>query len=159
MATARVRAISINFHTIVVVVLFCLVFLNIIPDETNTISVISKHDDVIKWKHFPRYWPLQSQWRGALMLTLICAWTNGCPNNRYACDLRRHRAHHDVTVMKLIKLPWSERLLRAVVVVRRSHAMLMCGWGVSGSILFRYRVFHISQQDTEDTDKHITVTS
>ena len=32
-------------------------FLNIIPDETKTISVISKHDDVIKWKHFPRYWP------------------------------------------------------------------------------------------------------
>ena len=48
------------------------------------------HDGVIKWKHFPRYWPFvqeihrtpvnsphKGQWRGALMLSLICARTNG----------------------------------------------------------------------------------
>ena len=29
----------------------------------------------------------------------ICAWTNGSVNNRVAGDLRRHRAHYDVTVM------------------------------------------------------------
>ena len=70
------------------------------------------HDDVIKWKHFPRYWPFlrgihrslvnsphKGQWRGALMFSLICAWINGCVNNREAGDLRRHRAHYDVTVM------------------------------------------------------------
>ena len=33
------------------------------------------------------------------MFSLICAWTNGGVNNRYAGDLRRHRAHYDVTVM------------------------------------------------------------
>ena len=61
------------------------------------------HDDVIKWKHFPRYRPFvrgihlspvnsshKGQWRGALMFTLICAWINGWVNNR---------AHHDVIVM------------------------------------------------------------
>ena len=45
------------------------------------------HDDVIKWEHFPRYWPFvrgihrfplnsphKGQWRGALMFSLI--WTN-----------------------------------------------------------------------------------
>ena len=45
------------------------------------------HDDVIKWKHFSRYWPFvrgihrspvnsphKGQWRGALMFSLICAW-------------------------------------------------------------------------------------
>ena len=70
------------------------------------------HDDVIKWKHFPRYWsfvrgihrwPVNSQhkgqWRGALMFSLICAWINGWANNREAGDMRRHRAHYDVTVM------------------------------------------------------------
>ena len=70
------------------------------------------HGDVIKWKHFPRYWPfvrgihrspvdspLKGQWRGALVFSLICAWTNGWVNNRDAGDLRRHRAHYDVTVM------------------------------------------------------------
>ena len=44
------------------------------------------HDDVIKWKHFPRYWPFvrgihrspvnsphRGQWRGALVFSLICA--------------------------------------------------------------------------------------
>ena len=44
------------------------------------------HDDVIKWNHFPRYWPVvrgihrspvnsphKGQWRRALMFSLICA--------------------------------------------------------------------------------------
>ena len=70
------------------------------------------HDDVIKWKHFPRYWPFvrgihrspvnsphKGQWRGALMFTLISAWINGWVNNREAGDSRRHHAHYDVTVM------------------------------------------------------------
>ena len=70
------------------------------------------HDDVIKWKHFPRYWPFvrgiqrspvnspnKGQWRGALVFTLICVRINGWVNNREAGDLRRHRAHYDVIVM------------------------------------------------------------
>ena len=76
------------------------------------INCISQHDDVIKWKHFPRYWPFvqgihltpgnslhRGQWRGSLMFSLTCAWTNGWVNNQYAGDLIRHRAHYDVTVM------------------------------------------------------------
>ena len=70
------------------------------------------HDDVIKWKHFRRNWPFvrrihrspvnslhKGQWRGALMFSLICTWTNGWVNNQDAGDLRRHRAHYDVIVM------------------------------------------------------------
>ena len=70
------------------------------------------HDDVIKWKHFPRYWsflrgiyrspvnsPHKGQWRGALVFSLICVWINGWENNREAGDLRRYRAHYDITVM------------------------------------------------------------
>ena len=70
------------------------------------------HDDVIKWKHFPRYWPFvrgihrgpvnsphKGQWRGALMFSFICVWINGWVNNRKAGDLRRYRAHYDVIVM------------------------------------------------------------
>ena len=70
------------------------------------------NDDVIYWKHFPRYWPFvrgfhrspmnsppKGQWRGALMFSLICAWINGWVNNREAGDLRRHRAHYDATVI------------------------------------------------------------
>ena len=70
------------------------------------------HDDVIKWKHFPHYWPFvrgiqrspmdsphKGQWHGAPMFSLICAWTNGC-TNQDAADLRYHHIHYDVTVMK-----------------------------------------------------------
>ena len=70
------------------------------------------HNDVIKWKHFPRYWPFvwgihrwpvicthKGQWRGALMFSMICAWINGSVNNSEAGDLRRRRAHYDVIVM------------------------------------------------------------
>ena len=43
--------------------------------------------------------PHKGQWRGALMFSLICVWINGCVNNREAGDLRRYRAHDNVTVM------------------------------------------------------------
>ena len=43
--------------------------------------------------------PHKGQWRWALLFSLICAWINGWVNNREAGDLRRHRAHYDVTVM------------------------------------------------------------
>ena len=61
------------------------------------------HDDVIKWKHFPRYLPFvrgihKDQWWGALMLSLIWAWINGWVNNRKAGDSRRHCAHYDAIV-------------------------------------------------------------
>ena len=75
------------------------------------------HDDVIKWKYFPRYWPFvwgiyrspansphKGNWRGALMFSLICAWINGWVNNREAGDLRRHRASYDVTVKQCCSL-------------------------------------------------------
>ena len=63
------------------------------------------HDDVIKWKHFPRHWsfvrgihwspvdsPHKGQWCGALMFSLICAWSNSWAKNRDASD-------YEVTVM------------------------------------------------------------
>ena len=45
--------------------------------------------------------PHKGQWRGALTFYLICAWINSWEkqNNDEAADLRRHRAHFDVTLM------------------------------------------------------------
>ena len=78
------------------------------------VGINDRHDDVIKWNHFPSYWPFvrgiqrslansphKGQWRRALKFSLICAWINGWVNNREAGDLRRHRTHYDVTVMDL----------------------------------------------------------
>ena len=47
----------------------------------------------------PGEFPAQSQWRGALMFSLIWTRTNGWVNNGDAGDLRRNRTHYDVTVM------------------------------------------------------------
>ena len=44
--------------------------------------------------------PHKGQWRGVLMFSLICASANGWINKGEAGDLRRHRAHYDVIVMK-----------------------------------------------------------
>ena len=45
--------------------------------------------------------PHKGQWRGALMFSLICARINNWVNNCETGDLRRHRGHYDVIVMKL----------------------------------------------------------
>ena len=87
----------------------CLYFLSV----SNQLSV-HLHDDVIKWRHFLRYWPFvqgihwspvnsphKGQWCGALMFSLICAWMNSWVNNLGTGDLRRNRAHYDVIVMCL----------------------------------------------------------
>ena len=67
------------------------------------------HDDIINWNIFRVTGPLcgkstghrphKGQWRGALMFSLICAWTNGWVDNWNAGGFRRRCAHYDVTVM------------------------------------------------------------
>ena len=72
--------------------------------ENAVVKIGKPYHDVIKWKHFPCYWPFvwgihrssvnspyKGQWRGALVFPVICAWINGWVNNREAGD--------DVTVM------------------------------------------------------------
>ena len=100
--------------------------------EITPMWMPQNHDDVIKWKDFPRYWPFVSgihrspvdsphkgQWRGALMLSLICASTAGLANNRYAGDLRRLHAHYDVTVMtsRTRSQHWCREWFGAVIIV------------------------------------------
>ena len=75
------------------------------------IFIYLSHHDVIRWKHFSRYWPfvrgihrspvnspLKGQLRGALMFSLICVWIDGL-SKQEGDDLRRCRSHYDVTVM------------------------------------------------------------
>ena len=69
------------------------------------------HGEVIKWKHFPRYWPFvrgihrspvnspyKGQWRGALMFLWFVPEQTG-EYNRDVRDLRRHQTHYDVTII------------------------------------------------------------
>ena len=83
-------------------------------DNWSTVLIVTNmklgqlHDNVIKWKHFPRYlpfvrgihrspanYPHKGQWRGALMFSLVYAWINGWVKKSEASDLRPHRAHYD----------------------------------------------------------------
>ena len=102
-----------------------------------------QHGDVIKWKHFPRYWPFvrrihrspvnsphKSQWRRALMFSLICARIKAWVNNREAGDLRCIRAHYDVIVMErwrhiyiyMFYIPaWSENYIAPIQDIARTN--------------------------------------
>ena len=70
------------------------------------------HNDVIKWKYFPRYWPFalgihrspvnsphKGKRRGALTFSVICARISSWANNREAGDSGHNSAHYDVIVM------------------------------------------------------------
>ena len=96
-------------------------FITLTSHEPPT-RCLAGHDDVIKWKHFPRYWPFvrgihrspvnsphKGQWRGALMFSVICVWINHWVTNREAGNLNRHHAHYDVTVVNWAILWLSHR--------------------------------------------------
>ena len=100
--------------------------------DSNFDQNTTTHDDVIKWKHFLRYWPFvrgihwspvnsphKGQWRGSLVFSLICAWTHSWVNNPDAGCLRRNCAHYDVTVMSLIQI------LYQLMARRRTNKLLL----------------------------------
>ena len=100
-------------------------FSAILPVETSWHgkTIRMTHDDVIKWKHFPRYWPfvrgihrppVNSRIKASdaeLWCFLWAAlWINGWVNNREAGDLRRRHAHYDLIVMVALcakSMTWS----------------------------------------------------
>ena len=89
-------------------------------------SCKKEHDDVIKWKQFPRYWPFvrkihlspvnsphKGQWRRALMFSLIYARLNSWVNNREVGDFRRHPTHCEVIVMEWCMYCQDELIMRS----------------------------------------------
>ena len=68
--------------------------------STGNIVSISQ-DDIIKWKHFPRYWwipPTMAIDAGLWCFLSSAPWINGSVNKREAGDLNRHRARYDVII-------------------------------------------------------------
>ena len=86
--------------------------------NTNIMEIcLHEYDDVFKWKHFrvighlcgeftSHRWIPHTKTSDAELwfFSLICAWISGCVNSGEAGDLRHHRAHFDVTVMKIPRL-------------------------------------------------------
>ena len=97
------------------------------PFPDGILQDLYSHDDVIKWKHFPRYWPFvrgiyqspmnslhKGEWCGTLMFSLNSAWIQGWVSNHEAVDLKRHITHYDVIVMHgthFTKLSWAHNYM------------------------------------------------
>ena len=73
--------------------------------------------------------PHKGQERGALIISLFCAWINVWVNNEEAGDFRRHRAHYDVIAMYIGRNAYGGlRTSYLDTVVRQaSSARFLCG--------------------------------
>ena len=78
--------------------------------------IVIIHDDIIKWKHFPRYWSFvrgihwspvnychKGQWGGAVMFSPICPWTNGWANNQFEMSLHSLWCHCNAMVYSTLQ--------------------------------------------------------
>ena len=145
-------------------------FTKLVIYKHNVGCRIRNHDDVIKRKHFPRYWPFlwgihrwpvnsphKDQWRGTLMFSLICTRINGWVNNREAGDLRRHRAHFDVIAMMDRNLKGQINIFEFAVTLRMGDTCLyqwtgsslvqVMAWGMVGAYLLSEPIPTYSQLD------------
>ena len=135
------------------------------------ITNIPPHEDDIKWMHFPHYGPFvrgihesrvnshhKGQWCGALMSSLISVWTNGWANTWDAGDLRRHRAHYNVTVMHgdTRGIIWNKQCIpisinRDFPSVKWNSIVIF--WSISRLILYSSAIF--TTQTTVHTRLHV----
>ena len=134
-----------------------------------------RHDDVIKWKHFPRYCPFvrgihrspvnsphKGQWRGALIFSLICAWINAWVNNREAGHYRRHRAPYDVIVIFSLQrysisskiYTWYRYALLEVCTITVTSQWARWRLKLSGSWLFTQQVVQAQIKENIKTLRH-----
>ena len=92
--------------------------------QTETFSALlafvrAIHRSPVKSSH-------KGQWRGSMMLSLVCVRINGWVKNHEAGDLERHRAHYDVIVM------WIDQLVGMAQAFSRKK--LIYGMGAQFSI-------------------------
>ena len=100
---------------------------SMVSDSLKYIFAYQSTWNVIKWKHFPCYWPFvleiprslvnaphKGQWRGVLMFSLICVWINGLVNNRETGNLIIHHTRYGFTVMTLLNGGWDPSSSRVI---------------------------------------------
>ena len=75
--------------------------IDVAKSRIGTSWALHGHDDVIKWKISSKLFASchKGQWRGALMFSLMCTWTNGWANSPDTGELRRHARHCYTSVM------------------------------------------------------------
>ena len=126
------------------------------------VSNVGVHHDVIKWKHFPRYWPFVRRIHRLPVTSdaeLWCFlwsmhWTNGWVNNREADDLGRHRAYFDVIVMR-----WCWKYTKVLITSSKFPSFNSCPFGNSQSNLMPDALQHIMPNETHFAPKSAELTS
>ena len=121
------------------------------------------HDDVMKWKHFPRHWPFVQgihrspvnsthtcQWRGALLFSLICSWIHDWVNNREAGDMRSRRADYDVTVMTACNNMFSNMNMSKLIILCKCNSSCKDLMVTISSML----IYQISDFGTSDRNNY-----
>ena len=96
--------------------------------------------------------PHKGQSRGALMFSLICPWINSWSKQSDAGDLRRHRAHYNVTVQSSITLPPTPFITKKY---RTSRMQSPC---VSGTITMKVVPEHHHSLKTTGNIRYSTTT-
>ena len=90
------------------------------------IMCLDNHDDVIKWKHLPRYCPfVKGQWRGTLMFSLICVRINGWVNKGWWFETPSHplwRHRNDIFIQRSDNHKFELALNRTIIETRSNSA-------------------------------------
>ena len=95
--------------------------------NSPTGTIYNQHDDIIKWKHVPRYKAFVRGIHRSIPLTkasdaeLWCflwsaTWIKGWVTHREADALRRHRAHYDVIVMVILQMKCTANTARIFII-------------------------------------------
>ena len=103
--------------------------------------------------------PHKGQWHEALMFFFIWARTNGLVNNQIAGDLRRYRAHYDVTVMRRSSgAMWIPHHKGTIIPERfPDHDIIKAYWQIVHSILMTERFSVASSWAKVWRPLHITI--
>ena len=139
--------------------------------------VVAGHDDIVKWKHFLRYWsfvrgiprssvnsPHKGQWHGAMMFSLICIWINIWINNCEAGDtvapimtslwwVMSH-GHHDIWITSHSNV-WSTACLTSYNRKHQSSALLAFRPDVRGILWWPV----VSPQRASNVESHVITLS
>ena len=95
-------------------------------------SIFSYHDDVIKWKHFPRYWPfVRGNYRSpvtALMFSLICALNKQLSKQSWDWwfETPSYLLWRHCNVMQVIYLPNREKIIYLTSILFDTWAAIWC---------------------------------
>ena len=109
----------------------------------------------------------KGQWHGALMYSLICVWINAWVNNCEAGDLRCHRTHYEIIVMRAKSNAVGNPKMNSTVCVRINSSIQWLqhihkyrwnlNWNAILKVMWRLLSFMVNSRTNPDqiTQSHV----